>query len=134
MCTHVPSHFWQTPVLLSKKQKQKMKLVMLAINLISDGFLVWFVNIIKYHHEFCWLLFWKTLTEAEGTTMEILLWANPAPSPVATFDVRGQPFLREALISWWPTGRGWKSADTEVDWGGLRPGTGRAVPFQAQPG
>lgn len=85
MCTHVPSHFWQTPVLLSKKQKQKMKLVMLAINLISDGFLVWFVNIIKYHHEFCWLLFWKTLTEAEGTTMENFTLGKPCPKPCGNF-------------------------------------------------
>lgn len=87
----------------------------------------------KYHHKSCWLLFWETVTEAEGTTIENFTWANPAPSPVATFDVRGQLPLKEALLSWWLTDKGCKSADTEVDLGGVRPGTGRAVPLEAQP-
>ena len=87
-------------------------------------------HIIKYHHKFCWLLFWKTGTRAGGTTTENPTWANSAPSPVASCEGRGLLSLREALLSWWPTTlpslsarsqtQDGKVADAEEEEGGFR--------------
>lgn len=125
--TRVPSCIWQTQIFLSENQKQRMKAVILSINLLSAG-LFWAHN--KTPPQVLLAAFLENWHRSRGNDNSKSYLGKPHPKPCGYCEGRGTLSLREALLSWWPTTlpslsacsqtQDGKVADAEEEEGGFR--------------